>query len=99
MFAHRAREIGATIARSSLWGEMVRNLVIVFALLASTTVGAANWYDGSPSRVQHTCNFGLGSQVEDLVWTWVGFQDVDPGPRLPQTNETYYVRVVMGGLD
>jgi uncharacterized protein (TIGR03382 family) len=48
--------------------------------------------------VQHTCNFGLGSQVEDLVWTWVGFQDVDPGPRLPQTNETYYVRVVMGGL-
>lgn len=61
---------------------------------------AANWYDGPPSRVQHVCNNFITTLNEDLVWTWVGFQDVNDvnGPRLPKTGETYYVRVVLGGL-
>src|SRR5260221_7833545 len=75
--------------------------VVVIALAAMSSVAAgANWYDGSPSRVQHRCDVGIAMQTEDLVWTWVGFQDVDGsgGPRLPTTNETYYLRVVLGGL-
>lgn len=61
---------------------------------------AANWYDGPPSRVQHVCNNFITTLNEDLVWTWVGFQDVNEGggSRLPKTGETYYVRVVLGGL-
>ncbi len=61
---------------------------------------AANWYDGPPSRVQHVCNNFITTLNEDLVWDWVGFQDVTEGStsRLPKTGETYYVRVVMGGL-
>ncbi len=61
---------------------------------------AANWYDGAPSRVGHVCNNFIAQTNEDLIWTYVGFQDVDTatGPRLPQTGEVYYVRVVMAGL-
>lgn len=74
---------------------------VAFALVVgSRTAHAANWYDGPPSRVQHICNNFITTTNEDLVWTWVGFQDVNDvnGPRLPKTGETYYVRVVMGGL-
>ncbi len=70
------------------------------AFAASRTAEAANWYDGPPSRVQHVCNNFITTTNEDLLWTWVGFQDVTAGnvSRLPKTGETYYVRVVMGGL-
>lgn len=85
-----------------------RSLGVLLALgaaLAATfaagrTAEAANWYDGPPSRVQHICNNFITTTNEDLLWTWVGFQDVTAGnvSRLPKTGETYYVRVVMGGL-
>ena len=76
-------------------------VAVAFVLaFGSRTARAANWYDGAPSRVQHVCNNFITTTTEDLVWTWVGFQDVNDvnGPRLPKTGETYYVRVVMGGL-
>ncbi len=73
-------------------------LVFVFAFARGAR--AANWYDGSPSRVQHTCNNWVSQTQEDLLWTYVGFQDIDAGntTRLPQTGDVYYMHVMMAGL-
>lgn len=76
-------------------------VAVAFALaFGSRSASAANWYDGPPSRVQHICNNFITTTTEDLLWTWVGFQDVNDvnGPRLPKTGEAYYVRVVLGAL-
>jgi uncharacterized protein (TIGR03382 family) len=76
-------------------------LVVCFsALLASKAALAANWYDSAPSRMQHLCQNWVSQTNEDLLWAYAGFQDVDSGngTRLPQTNEVYYVRVIMAGL-
>jgi hypothetical protein len=72
----------------------------VFVLLATRSALAANWYDSAPSRMQHVCDNFVSQTTEDLLWAYAGFQDVDAGgtTRLPQTNEVYYVRVVMAGL-
>ncbi len=73
---------------------------LVLVLAREGRAEAANWYDGAPSRVAHVCNNFISQTNEDLIWTYVGFQDVDTatGPRLPQTGEVYYVRVIMAGL-
>jgi hypothetical protein len=73
----------------------------MLALLSSValTAGEARaasmvWNDGSPSRFQHRCVLGLDlvNQIEDITWTWVGFQG------LPVVGQTYYMRVMVGGL-
>jgi uncharacterized protein (TIGR03382 family) len=69
-------------------------------MLVSWKASAANWYDSAPSRMQHVCNNWVSQTNEDLLWAYAGFEDIDSGntTRLPQTNEVYYVRVIMAGL-
>src|SRR5262245_24545328 len=50
------------------------------------------WSDGSPSRLQHRCVFGLADQIEDLTWTWVGFLGQ------PEVGTVYYARIRVGSL-
>lgn len=60
---------------------------------ASTAHAQEPWNDGSPSRLPHECIIGtLVDQIEDLNWTWVGFQG------LPLVGQTYYMRVTVGSL-
>lgn len=86
---------------SAGWRWMLVLVAFVAASLGHTSrAEAANWYDGSPSRIQHICNNFISQTSEDLTWTWVGFRDVDDAgsTRLPRTGEVYYVRIVMAGL-
>ena len=57
------------------------------------TARAQVWNDGSPSRTQHLCWQGIYPAIqEDLAWVYAGFQGY------PRVGETYYVRVMVGGL-
>ncbi len=76
--------------RSPRW---MWQLAMVSAVLTLASRAAGQpWNDGAPSRLQHICNNFISQTVEDLTWTWVGYQGQ------PKSGDVYYVRVVVGAL-
>ncbi len=67
-------------------------LCALWLLGSSPAFAQAGWNDGSFSRLQHICNQFVAQTVEDLAWTWVGYQGQ------PKSGDVYYVRIAVGAL-